>query len=87
MSDAGAEAVLVPAGLDHAGILRHVGEEYERQTALEETATATDGEVFGGIPCETDTRRNLDAVGGPFTGVDNVAAHVVFKDGIVGHQL
>ena len=75
--------------LDHTGILRHVREEHERETALEQAGTAADDDalVTIDIPVEAHARGNLDAGLGPHAGIDALAAEADGLDGVVGHQV
>ena len=82
--------------LDQAAIGGHVGEEHERETALEQAGTATDlqGLVAKHIPVESDTGGNNEFGRGPFAGIDVLLGVIVtlgivvqFVNGIVGHQV
>ena len=75
--------------LYHTRVGWQVGEEYQWQTALEETSTTTELQclVTKYIIYETDTRRNSQRAVWPLTRVDVTTIIVEIEDGIVSHQV
>ena len=82
----GVDGGKVGRSLNHSCTLRHVGEEHQRETALEQTgATANDEAlVFHYVPVETYAWRELNAGVGIASGVDVLTTEVKCLDCVVG---
>ncbi len=75
--------------MHHTTVCRHIGEEHQRQTAGEQTRTATELQtlVTEDVPSKADTWRNDKTCVRPFAGIDMSAIVVQFVYCIVSHQV
>ena len=75
--------------LHHTAVGRHIGEEHEGQTALEETSTTTELQclVAKNVVGETNTRRKNNLCCRPLTCVDALSIIVEVVNGLVCHQV
>ena len=75
--------------LHHTAVGRHIGEEHEGQTALEETSTTTELQslVAKNVVCKTDTRRKNNLCCRPLTSINTLTIIIEILNGIVCHKV